>query len=264
MQIIVGAALTALGAANGPSAAVTILGALNTIIAGLLTYLKGQGLPGRLEQYLHLLRTLREHIEEREREFSEPDCLLDVDDEVTRITRMYQEVRQTAEDNAPGNVLPPRGVITSLLKKPDINRSEQPPPKGDRTDASMMAGMKDLKNMYSEHQHLGTTGLEENRSGIGGRLSDLKDMYSSHQQGASTGMDKEKQSGVAAMGGSLKDLRDMYSSHRAETEAGLEEKQSGIAEAGERVKEAGKEISRLAGSAKDTIEKLRQEEKEDD
>ena len=47
-------------------------------MAGTLTYLKGQGLPQRLEQYLHLLRTLREHIEEREREFLEPDCLLDV------------------------------------------------------------------------------------------------------------------------------------------------------------------------------------------
>ena len=37
LQIVVGAALTALGAANGPSSAVTILGAINTIIAGLLT-----------------------------------------------------------------------------------------------------------------------------------------------------------------------------------------------------------------------------------
>jgi len=45
LQIVVGAALTALGAANGPSGAVTVLGALNTIIAGLLTYLKGQGTP---------------------------------------------------------------------------------------------------------------------------------------------------------------------------------------------------------------------------
>ena len=65
LQIVVGAALTALGAASGPSAAVTILGALNTILAGLLTYLKGQGLPARLEQHFQLLRRLREHIEER-------------------------------------------------------------------------------------------------------------------------------------------------------------------------------------------------------
>ncbi|KAL8703708.1 MAG: hypothetical protein Q9201_003109 [Fulgogasparrea decipioides] len=117
LQIIVGAALTALGAAGGPSAAVTILGAFNTIVAGILTYLKGQGLPARLEQSLHLLRTLREHIEERERELTEPDCALDVDEVVQSIVQMYKEVRQSAEDNAPGNVLAPKGAIATLLKK---------------------------------------------------------------------------------------------------------------------------------------------------
>lgn len=117
LQIIVGAALTALGAAGGPSAAVTILGAVNTIVAGVLTYLKGQGLPARHEQSLHLLRTLREHIEERERELTEPDCTLDVDEVVQSIVQMYKEVRQTAEDNAPGNVLAPKGAIATLLKK---------------------------------------------------------------------------------------------------------------------------------------------------
>ena len=145
LQIVVGAALTALGAANGPSGAVTVLGAANTIIAGLLTYLKGQGLPMRLEQYLHHLRTLREHIEERERELLEPDCHLDVDEEISRIARMYQEVRQTAQDNAPGTVLPPRGVITSLMKKPDINRSDVLAPRGDKTASSMLeTGLQDL------------------------------------------------------------------------------------------------------------------------
>ena len=127
LQIVVGAALTALGAAKGPSAAVTFLGALNTVVAGILTYLKGQGLPGRLEQYQHLLRTLREHIEEREREFGEPDCALDVDEVVQSIVQMYKEVRQTAEDNAPGNVLPPKGAIASLMKRTEAgNRVPTP------------------------------------------------------------------------------------------------------------------------------------------
>ncbi|KAL8685346.1 MAG: hypothetical protein Q9218_007823 [Villophora microphyllina] len=117
LQIVVGAALTALGAAGGPSTAVTFLGAVNTIVAGILTYLKGQGLPARLEQSVHLLRTLREHIEERERELTEPDCTLDVDEVVQSIVQMYKEVRQTAEDNAPGNVLAPKGAIATLLKK---------------------------------------------------------------------------------------------------------------------------------------------------
>ena len=169
LQIVLGAALTALGAANGPSAAVTILGAANTIIAGMLTYLKGQGLPMRLEQYLHLLRTLREHIEERERELLEPDCPLDVDEELQKVAKMYQEVRQTAEDNAPGTVLPPRGVITSLLKKPDINRSDVLAPRGDKTASSMLAtGLQDLASfghhaVHSEEQKVGTAKAEVDR-----------------------------------------------------------------------------------------------------
>ena len=153
LQIIVAAAVTALGAANGPKVAVTVLGAANTIMAGLLTYLKGQGLPTRLEQYVHLLRTLREHIEEREREFLEPDCELDVDEEILRVAKMYQEVRQTAADNAPGTVLPPRGAITSLLKKPDIARSDVPAPRGDKEPSAMlMTGLQDLAHFGHHHR----------------------------------------------------------------------------------------------------------------
>ncbi|KAL8821239.1 MAG: hypothetical protein Q9191_007352 [Dirinaria sp. TL-2023a] len=129
LQIIVGAALTALGAANGPSAVVTILGAVNTIVAGVLTYLKGQGLPARLKQDMDLLRILREHIEERERELTEADSTLDVDEVVQSIVQMYKEVRQTAADNAPGNVLAPKGAIASLIKKTDAG-NQVPTPEG--------------------------------------------------------------------------------------------------------------------------------------
>ena len=187
LQIIVGAALTALGAAKGPPSAVTFLGAVNTVVAGLLTYLKGQGLPMRLEQYLHLLRTLREHIEAREREFMEPDCLLNVDEEIERVTRMYQEVRQTAQDNAPGTVLPPRGSITSLLKKPDINRSDVPAPRGDKTAGEMLkTGLQDLaalrrdagksvaetKEEFSKDAHGGLKGLESEMERLGHMAKD--------------------------------------------------------------------------------------------
>ena len=143
LQIIVGAALTALGAAKGPAAAVTLLGAVNTIVAGILTYLKGQGLPTRLEQYHHLLRTLREHIEEREREFTEPDCTLDVDDFVQSIVQMYKEVGQTAEDNAPGRVLPPKGAIASLVTKTEAGK-HVPHPEG--------TGGKSLGDRFREAQ----------------------------------------------------------------------------------------------------------------
>ncbi|KAL8737241.1 MAG: hypothetical protein Q9181_001860 [Wetmoreana brouardii] len=96
---------------------ITVLGAFNTIVASILSYLKGQGLPARLEQPMHLLRTLREHIKERERELTEPNCALDVHEVVQPIVQMYKEVRQTAKHNAPGNVLAPKGAIATLWKK---------------------------------------------------------------------------------------------------------------------------------------------------
>ena len=174
LQIIVGAALTALGAAKGPASAVTFLGAVNTVIAGLLTYLKGQGLPMRLDQYLHLLRTLREHIEAREREFSELDCPLDVDEEIDRVTKMYQEVRQSKQDNAPGTVLPPRGTITSLLKKPDINRSDVPAPRGDKTAGEMLkTGLQDLAAL---RHHAGESVAETKGAYLKDANEGLKDL----------------------------------------------------------------------------------------
>ena len=103
LQIVVAAALTAIGAANGPHLAVTVLGAVNTVVAGVLTYLKGQGLPNRLRQYQSELRKVREYIEERERDFSRLDCTLNLDDEIAIIFRMYEAVRQNQEDNSPEN-----------------------------------------------------------------------------------------------------------------------------------------------------------------
>ena len=76
-----------------------ILGSANTVIAGGMTYLKGQGLPERLMQYANGLRKVREYIEERERQLMRPDCKLDVDRDARIILRTYEAVRQKAEDS---------------------------------------------------------------------------------------------------------------------------------------------------------------------
>lgn len=44
-QVIIGAALTGLGASNSSHILITVLGASNTIIAGLVAYLKSRGQP---------------------------------------------------------------------------------------------------------------------------------------------------------------------------------------------------------------------------
>lgn len=49
VQLAIGATITALGPlANKHMLAITILGALNTVIAGILALMKGRGLPQRL------------------------------------------------------------------------------------------------------------------------------------------------------------------------------------------------------------------------
>ncbi|RKU48756.1 hypothetical protein DL546_002765 [Coniochaeta pulveracea] len=66
-QILVGAALTALGPSSAShSGVITGLGALNTVIAGLLALIKGQGLPERLRRDEKEFSRLREWIEETE------------------------------------------------------------------------------------------------------------------------------------------------------------------------------------------------------
>ena len=102
-QIVVAAALTALGASDGSHIAITVLGSINTIIAGVQTYLKGQGLPTRLLEYANGLRKVREYIEEDERQFMRADTQLDIDKEIKKCIDMYEAVRQNAEDNYPNS-----------------------------------------------------------------------------------------------------------------------------------------------------------------
>lgn len=102
IQIVVAAALTALGAARGPHNAVTAFGAINTIMAGILTYLKGSGLPDRLKHYQNEWRNIREYVEQREREFCLDGCQLDVQAEVVFIESMYEGVKREIEATKSG------------------------------------------------------------------------------------------------------------------------------------------------------------------
>ncbi|KAK5653925.1 hypothetical protein OQA88_7850 [Cercophora sp. LCS_1] len=67
LQIIVGASLTALGPSAGDhTITITILGATNTVVAGVLALVKGQGLPERLRQDRAEFRKLQDWIEQTE------------------------------------------------------------------------------------------------------------------------------------------------------------------------------------------------------
>jgi hypothetical protein len=63
-QVLIGAAITALGPLGGQHMLqITILGAFNTAIAGLLALLKGRGLPQRLRRNMSELAKVLDHIE---------------------------------------------------------------------------------------------------------------------------------------------------------------------------------------------------------
>jgi SMODS and SLOG-associating 2TM effector domain len=113
-QIIIAAAVTATSAASGPKTAITLLGAFNTVLAGSLTWVKGQGLPDRLLKYANELRRVREHIEDLERQYeARPDFQLDVEEEANKIYTMYDNARKNAEEAYSGTF---KNLSTEALK----------------------------------------------------------------------------------------------------------------------------------------------------
>ena len=112
-QVVFASALTALGAGNGSHTQITALGAANTVIAAILTFTKGSGLPNRLRQYQCTLRKVREYIEQRERDFAQLDCQLDLEHEMKIIKGMYEQARQNDENNDPGTYPNPTAASTA-------------------------------------------------------------------------------------------------------------------------------------------------------
>ena len=140
-QVIFASALTALGAGQGSHTQITALGAANTVIAAILTFTKGSGLPNRLRQYQCTLRKVREYIEQRERDFAQLECRLDIDHEMQVIKGMYEQARQNDEDNDPGTYHNPtaastangplsgkiQGDMTSLVQVPNVHQPASAP-----------------------------------------------------------------------------------------------------------------------------------------
>lgn len=100
-QVMLGAALTALGASESSHILIACFGALNTVIAGLIAYLKSRGQPMRARMYRDDLERVVDEIENSEvmwRGISEGAHGYDeidtdevtVRSEVARLTRLYE------------------------------------------------------------------------------------------------------------------------------------------------------------------------------
>ncbi len=107
VQILVGAALTALGpGAADHTVAITALGATNTVLAGLFALIKGQGLPDRLHKDAVEFRRVQDWIEETDallvagvvgRDRKEVGLLVEI------AFKQYNAVLASEENNKPEN-----------------------------------------------------------------------------------------------------------------------------------------------------------------
>lgn len=110
IQVIIAATLTALAAGENPAQteALTALGAVNTVLAGILAWLTGQGMPVRFRRSRDKYREVVHAIENAERTFAEIDYIQwaegerpDPVKERDRLEKMYEDARLDMEANYP-------------------------------------------------------------------------------------------------------------------------------------------------------------------
>ena len=112
-QLIISAVLIVLGAVNGDyHIPVAVLGAVTGLITGILSLIRGQGLPQRLMRYADALRQVREDIE-----FTERELIANVRTvtygECVRLRAKYDNVREDEMRNHPDTWVSSSGTTSS-------------------------------------------------------------------------------------------------------------------------------------------------------
>ena len=112
-QVVIGAAVTGLGASESSHILITLFGAANTIIAGVVAYLKSRGQPMRAHMFKDDLERVVDEIENSEIMFLgitkrmhgyqdiDIDKSVTVRSEVARLTRLYERAVRSATMNSP-------------------------------------------------------------------------------------------------------------------------------------------------------------------
>ncbi|KAL3417407.1 C6 transcription factor [Phlyctema vagabunda] len=110
-QLVIGATLASLGPLSSlHPRAITVLGIVNSCIAGIIAFFKGQGLPDRLRKDEFEMRKVQDFIEQCEcrlavqigaDEDDDEDDRADVEDLVNEVFERYNVARDTAEMNRP-------------------------------------------------------------------------------------------------------------------------------------------------------------------
>ena len=132
-QVILGAALTALGASASSHVLINLFGVLNTVIAGLVAYLKSRGQPMRARMFLDDLDHVVAEIENSEimwlgiargaHGYDEIDIedAVSVRSEVARLTRLFDKAVKMNSQNNPdiaGQLGVGSDALTGLRARP--------------------------------------------------------------------------------------------------------------------------------------------------
>ncbi|KAJ9620198.1 hypothetical protein H2203_007963 [Taxawa tesnikishii (nom. ined.)] len=140
-QVVLGAALTALGASESSHILITIFGAMNTIIAGLVAYLKSRGQPMRARMFRDDLERVVDEIENSEimwlgisrgvHGYSDidTDTEVTVRSEVARLTRLYDRAVRNDTINNPDMYMAGaggEGAVAALRARPLPGAPNQP------------------------------------------------------------------------------------------------------------------------------------------
>jgi hypothetical protein len=112
VQILTAATITGLASLDHHKTVLTVLGALNTVLAGLMAYLKGQGLPNRLLRSRDQFGKVLEYAEYKERQFSRqvdmPPNLRDSMNpykEADNVRDLYMAAKKDQQENYPDTYL---------------------------------------------------------------------------------------------------------------------------------------------------------------
>ncbi|TQV98395.1 hypothetical protein IF1G_02475 [Cordyceps javanica] len=149
-QVVLGAALTGLGASNSSRILITVFGALNTVIAGVVAFLKSRGQPMRARMFRDDLSRVVDEIENSAvmwfgiSEGAHGYGAIDTDEQVTvrgevaRLTRLYDKAVKNNTMNDPDmyNANGAGDSFTASLRKAG---GAPPPPHGPAINAAIAA-----------------------------------------------------------------------------------------------------------------------------
>lgn len=141
-QVVLGAALTGLGASSSSHILITVFGALNTIIAGVVAYLKSRGQPMRSRMYRDDLERVVDEIENSEimwlgisrgvhgyDEIDTDENRVTVRSEVARLTRLFDRAVRNNSLNNPDMYMAGAGFDgsnTALRSRPQQSSASAP------------------------------------------------------------------------------------------------------------------------------------------